>query len=562
VQAGRYRAALRGAADAAVTHERALRERDARFRTTFDLTPDAITLSRVRDGRYVAANEGFTRLTGWTEAEMTGHTAIERGIWVVPEQRAKLAALLVAGKPVNDAECTFGRKDGTTLTGLLSARTLTLDGELYLVSFTRDVTGRKLAEAERAQLQDQLRQAQKLEAVGQLAGGVAHDFNNVLTSILACAEFVRDALEPQHRAAADVDQIRQDALRGAELTKQLLTFARRQLVEPRVTRIADRARRQLVEPRVTRIADRAHAMEAMIRRLVHDGVTVTTRWADDGWTVFVDPSQLEQVILNLVVNARDAMPHGGRLELATHALGLDADAAAALGLTPGDYVRLSARDEGVGMEPDVLGHIFEPFFTTKAGRGFGLGLATCYGIVRQAGGAITVTSKPGQGSRFDVYLPRTTGPVIAADGATPVTNHHGDETVLVVEDEPSVRRLAVRALTAVGYRVLEADSCATAAQVVGAHAGELHAAVVDVALPDGNGREVAEMLARDRPHTRLLFVSGYVGDLVGPTGELEPGVTFLPKPYTPEQLAGKVRQVLDQAAGPVTGSSRAARTPA
>jgi CheY-like chemotaxis protein len=287
-------------------------------------------------------------------------------------------------------------------------------------------------------------------------------------------------------------------------------------------------------------------MEPMLRRVLRESVQLETRYDPGCWPVFIDPGQLEQVLLNLAVNARDAMPRGGRLAVTVENTTLEPEGAAPLELEPGGYVRLTARDDGVGMEPEVCSRVFEPFFTTKEGRSFGLGLSTCYGIVRQAGGAISVTSAPGAGATFRVHLPRTTAarPVAASEVAEPKTTR-GTETVIIVEDEPSVRRIAVRALSSLGYRVLEAETRAAAEALFGDHVGPIEAAILDVALPDGNGRDVAATLARTRPQSRVLFVSGYAGDLAGPHGVLDPSVAFLPKPYTPEQLARRLRALLD-----------------
>ena len=505
-----------------------LRESEEILRVAFTMSPDAVNITRLADGVYIAVNEGFTRSTGWSEAEAIGRTSAELGLWVDRSVRERLLAAVRAGRSVHNEEVAIRRKDGGLVASLISTQMVTVGGAPCLLSVTRDITDRRRADEEQAYLQEQLRQSQKMEAIGRLAGGVAHDFNNVLTSILSTAELLKRSLPPDHPGRADADQIQEDADRATELTRHLLAFARR----------------QMVAPKVIRVDERASAMEKMLHRVLGENVFLVTHFAEGSWPVLIDPGQLEQVLLNLAVNARDAMPDGGRLTIATDNVVVRAGEQVA-SLLPGEYLLLTVSDSGAGIPPEVLPQIFEPFFTTKGAHGVGLGLATCYGIVRQAGGEILAESTPGFGSRFRVYLPRSTAPLDqpAADpSAGPVAGH---ETLLVVEDDPHVRGVAVRALSALGYRVLSASGVADAESVAGAHPGPIDLVVMDVVLSDGNGREAAARLRATRPDSRVLFVSGYAEAVLVHRGVAEAGVNFLPKPYKPAALATAVRAALD-----------------
>jgi signal transduction histidine kinase len=404
--------------------------------------------------------------------------------------------------------------------------------ELEATSAELERAGRLLAREvdERQKAQARLIEAQKMEVIARLSGGVAHDFNNLLTAIVGFAELARDGLQPASPAAVDVGEIVAAANRGAALTRQLLTFARRQVLQPRVLRVEDRVR----------------ATEALLRRLLGEGIELVTRSRGEPWAARVDPGQLEQVVVNLAVNARDAMDAGGRLTLECQNCALATPLPLAVGeLAAGDYVTLAVQDTGCGMDEATQRRIFEPFFTTKAeGRGTGLGLATCVDIVRQAGGAITVESRPGAGSCFRVYLPRSHAPVERLSPAQAQPVRGGSETVLVVEDDAHLRKLASRTLRDRGYRVLEATSGEEALEESQRHAGEIELLVTDLVLPRGSGQEVAASLRSRSPLARVLYVSGYSD---GPPPEAsEAGVPFLAKPFTPHDLARKVRAILDQ----------------
>jgi nitrogen-specific signal transduction histidine kinase/CheY-like chemotaxis protein len=398
---------------------------------------------------------------------------------------------------------------------------------------SRDVTELKHAETERDRLAEELRHAQKMEAMGRLAGGVAHDFNNLLTVILSCSMAVReDVAAGRTPDPEDVEAIHAAGERARDLTRQLLAFARKQVIQPAALDLGEAVRRA----------------ERLLRRVLGEDVELEVGTETSPWPVFCDPGQIEQVLMNLAVNARDAMPSGGRLSLSIQNVSAPGNGAAARG-RPGDWVALAVRDTGVGMDPTVKAHLFEPFFTTKpAGSGTGLGLATVYGIVEQAGGFLHVVSAPGQGTTVEVWLPRSDRPTAAPAATMPLHARRGSETVMAVEDDPLVRALTVRVLRGAGYRVLVAGRATEALAL--ARGGEpFDAVVTDVVMPGLDGRVLAEELRQIRPGVPVLYVSGYTGDAIAQRGVLKPGIELLPKPFTPAELLGRVRTLLDAHSG-------------
>lgn len=398
--------------------------------------------------------------------------------------------------------------------------------------------------SERKQLEERLRQGQKMEAVGQLAGGIAHDFNNLLTVISGYCQLLisRNAIEENYRYM--VNEVTRAVERSASLTRQLLAFSRRQVLEPRVLSLN------------SLVTD----LEKMLRRLIGEDVSLTTALAPALPNVFVDPGQVEQVVMNLVVNARDAMPRGGQLTIGTSVVELD-DSFTHLhpDSRGGRFVLLSVSDNGEGMPPDVMARIFEPFFTTKGpGKGTGLGLATVYGIVQQSNGFIGVYSEPGIGTTFKVYLPLADSP-----GSTPVLSTgpagepRGLETILLVEDEDAVRRLTLEILSGLGYNVLTAANGAEAIDAGTSYSGAIHLLLTDIVMPGFSGRELAEWIVSARPGTRVLFMSGYTDDDVIRHGVLSHETQFLGKPFTPSTLARKVREALDVPEGRPSGEGSA-----
>ena len=398
---------------------------------------------------------------------------------------------------------------------------------LRLVGLVMDMT-------ERRRLEEQLLQSQKLEAIGRLAGGVAHDFNNLLTGILGYANFALKSLPENHTSRTDILEIERAGTRAAALTGQLLAYARRQMIAPKIVSL-----NELVTN-----------MENLLRRLIGEDVDLETRCAPGLWAAQIDPGQFEQVIINLAVNARDAMPSGGRLTIETSNCTLDDTYVSQHPeVVPGEYVMLAVADTGIGMDSATKVRIFEPFFTTKEqGKGTGLGLAVCYGIVRQANGHLWVYSEHGRGTTFKVLLPRALEEGELAATPTPLeqVSSQGSETILVVEDEPVVRRLTVRALTERGYRVLEAEDGESALVVAREHQGDIQLLVTDVVMPGMNGKELADRLAADRPDLRVLYISGYAEHAVVRQGVLVEGIAFLSKPFDLSELARTVRDVLDK----------------
>ncbi len=404
------------------------------------------------------------------------------------------------------------------------------DVERKWVATATHLTSITLALAKQAELQEQLRQAQRMEAVGKLAGGVAHDFNNLLSVIISYASMIGDSLTPADPLKADIEEIRRAAFRASELTRQLLAFGRKQVLQPRVLDL-NRALPRL---------------EKMLRRLVGEDIVLSLHPAAALGRIQVDPGQLEQVVMNLVVNARDAMPQGGSLTLQTENVVLDEGYAALHpGIEAGRYVMLAVTDTGQGMDAGTRARIFEPFFTTKeAGKGTGLGLSTVWGIVSQSRGHVAVQSQPGGGTTFRVYFPSVSLMVDDTPLEAPApTNLTGDETILVVEDEEQVRTLVSAVLRRAGYQVLEAQNGGEGLLISEQHAGRVALLVTDVIMPRMNGRELAERLSQTRPDMRVLYVSGYT-DSALPTTTDDQGVAFLPKPITPQALLRKVREVL------------------
>jgi len=444
---------------------------------------------------------------------------------IVQERGIDLPLIVVSGK-ISEAEVQAVLKAG-------AADHLTRRNLMRLnAAVERELRGVRIRR-ERTKLEEQFRQAQKMEAVGRLAGGVAHDFNNLLTVITGYSDMLlasRD-LQESHRTA--LQEIRRSAERGGALTHQLLAFSRRQPMETRSVHI-----NELVMQ-----------IEKLLRRLIGEDIVLVTIPAASEASVDADPGRLEQVIMNLAVNARDAMPHGGQLTIETSVVQLDETFSAKnLGVRSGRHVVIAITDTGVGMDEKTRSHLFEPFFTTKsAGHGTGLGLATAYGIIRQSGGAIAFESEPGKGTTARVYLPvsETHKRLSAAESASLEMPVNGKETILVVEDETRVRKLMAGVLEARGYHVLEATRGEEALRLCQQHAGEIDLLVVDVVMPGMSGPEFVRRIVPLWPDMRVLYTSGYTDEAIVHHGIEESGAAFLQKPFLPDALARKVRQVLD-----------------
>jgi nitrogen-specific signal transduction histidine kinase/ActR/RegA family two-component response regulator len=393
--------------------------------------------------------------------------------------------------------------------------------------FMVDISERKLMEM-------QSQQARRMEAIGRLAGGIAHDFNNLLTIIKGYTELARERTEVQTALRNDIERIDDATERAAALVRQLLAFSRKQVLQPKNLDL-----NAIVG-----------GLEQLLRRLMGEDIRMHVKMSAELGTIKADPSQIEQVLMNLVVNARDAMPHGGKLIIETCNTELDhAYASDHVSVKPGRYVMLAVSDSGMGMSPETVAHIFEPFFTTKGGtRGTGLGLSTSYGIVKQSGGYIWVYSEPEHGTTFKVYLPRVNESAEPAAAVRLKTApQKGTETILLVEDEEAVRDLTETVLTSYGYKVIVTQDPENA-QSVAATGLPIHMVLTDVVMPSMSGRELARKLTQKNPNLRVLYMSGYTDDIIAAGGVLEAGIAFLQKPFTPAMLAQKVREVLDAAA--------------
>ena len=504
--------------------ERALRTANEHLAAVIQSSPLAIyTLDPTSTVR--TWNRAAEALYGWRAEEVIGRPlpTVSQDL----EDHARLRDRVLRGEALRGVEVTRRRKDGTSVNVSLSVAPLhDAAGRVTgMLSLAADVT-------EMRQLEGQYRQAQKMEAVGRLAGGIAHDFNNLLTAIIGTTALVLEDLELEARARLDIQEIEKAAKRAAGLTRQLLIFSRQQVLEPRALDL-----NALVGN-----------LEKMLLRLIGEDIELLTKPAAGLGAVRADPGQLEQAIVNLVVNARDAMPQGGRLTIETAQVELDRGYVAGhVPTQPGRYVLLAISDTGVGMDGATKARLFEPFFTTKEpGRGTGLGLATVYGIVKQSGGYIWAYSELGHGTTFKIYLPRVAETAEAPESTTgTATPARGSETVLVVEDQEEVRKLTKRVLEARGYAVLAAPNGAEALEIVDRHPTPIHLMITDVVMPGMNGREVAQRACAKRSDLKVLFVSGYTGEAVLQHRLLEPGVAFLQKPFTPDALARKTRQVLD-----------------
>jgi PAS domain S-box-containing protein len=506
--------------------EKALRESEERYRRLVEVSPYAIFITRRH--RIVFMNQACYRLLKATSPDqIIGRSPFD---FFDPEDDSAVIdafrRALGEGRHLPLIERRILCLDGTVITAELAISPLTDHASAAMQVILHDITERK-------HLEERVRQANKMEAVGQLAGGVAHDFNNMLTIIAGHGDLLAEDSTLTDDQRRSIEQIRQACIRASSLTAQLLAFSRRQVMQPKVLNLNDV------------VAN----MEPMLRPLVGEHITLFTVLSPGLGHVRADPNQLEQVLINLTMNARDAMPDGGTLTVETGGCDLDEDGISRqrLDARPGRYVSLRVADTGVGMDEDTLARIFEPFFTTKPkGKGTGLGLSTVYGIIKQSGGSIGVRSRPGQGASFTIYLPRVEEPACAeiTDTESPGA-FEGTETVLVAEDEPGVRSLVRASLRLKGYTVLEAGNGTEALALAERHSGPIHLLLTDVIMPQMNGRELSERLKARRPGLKVLFMSGYTDDAVLRHGVVTEDLQFIQKPFTPSALAGKMRTVLD-----------------
>ena len=482
-------------------------------------------------GRLIDVNPAYCAMSGYSREELLRMRISDLESEESLEETASHIRR-IREKGFDRFEARHRRKDGSPLRVAASVTFIGQERGL-MVCFLQDITERKRLEVEREKLGEQFRMSQKMEGIGRLAGGIAHDFNNILTVILSSAGFALEGLKDGDPLREDVLEIEKAGKRAASLTRQLLAFSRKQMLQP----VPLDLNWAIVE------------LEKMLRRIIGEDVAVELILAPDLGLVMADPGQVEQVIVNLAINARDAMPKGGKLTIETANVDLDAAYAAMHdGVVPGPHVLVRVADSGTGMDEPTRARIFEPFFTTKGpGKGSGLGLSTVYGIVAQSAGSIVVESEPGQGTTFKVYLPREASlamPTVTAPRA--VMQIGGSETILVVEDEESVRHLAKRILSRGGYTVLAAANGAEALLLCEKHPGEIHLALTDVVMPEMGGAVFAERLAKVRPGTQIVFMSGYTDDAIGHHGVLDPGIQFIGKPFARDELLRKVRGALDR----------------
>ena len=504
--------------------EQSLRESEERFKALHNASFGGIGIHD--KGLILECNQGLAEMTGYAVDELIGMNGL---LLIAPESRDMVMGKIVAGDE-RAYEAMGQRKNGERFPLRIEGRNIPFRGRQVRCVEFRDISENRRHEAERERLQAQLVQAQKMESVGRLAGGIAHDFNNMLGVILGHVELAMYRVEAGHPLEAGLREIRRAAQRSADLTRQLLAFARKQTVTPRVL-------------------DLNHTVEGMLtmlRRLI--GEDVELRWlpGQDCWAISIDPSQIDQILANLCINARDAISDTGIITIETGSAVLDeAYCAAHVGFVPGEYTVLAVSDSGCGMDAEMRSHLFEPFFTTKeVGKGTGLGLAMVYGIVKQNDGFINVYSEPGLGSTFRIYFPRHAARVAAPLAEARAAAPGGEETILLVEDEPMILGIARTMLQAHGYKVIAAATPGEAIALAREHHGDLHLLMTDVVMPEMNGRDLAKTLLSLYPDLKRLFMSGYTANVIAHHGVLDEGVHFIQKPFSMAELGKKVREAL------------------
>lgn len=517
--------------------EEALRASEENYRNLFENAPLGVFRTN-SGGKVLSANSAMARILGLNSPQeaLEHYRSLSDQLYVHAERRDEFIRLLRENGHVENFEYEARTADGRHIWLNMNARMESHreDGSLVIEGFTTDITERKRAEEERESLQAQLNQAQKMESVGRLAGGVAHDFNNMLGVIIGHTELAMNGTDSAQPAYSDLQQILRASHRSANLVRQLLAFARK----------------QTVSPRVLQINETVESMLKMVRRLIGEDIELLWKPCLNDWPVKVDPTQIDQILANLCVNARDAIAGVGKVTIESHNVSFDeAYCRANPEASPGEYVVLAVSDDGCGMESEVLDRLFEPFFTTKeAGKGTGLGLATVYGIVKQNNGFIDVQSEPGRGTSFRIYLPRVSAPAAGEEPSQEQKkNPTGMERILLVEDEQSILQLTQRILEHHGYRVMAAPSPMEALDLAERHAGRIDLLITDVIMPEMNGRELMERISAVKPGFKCIFMSGYTGDILAKHSIVDKGVHFLQKPFSVKSLTEKVRQVLDDA---------------
>ncbi len=511
--------------------EEALLESETRYRSIFDSSTDGIVIIDPDTATMIDFNQQACTQLGYTREEFGCLKISDIDLLDGTEEvKARIQKVIKTG--YDEFETLHRTKHGEQRNVHVTVQYISIGGKSVQHCICRDITERKHAEAEKERLQVQLQQAMKMEAVGRLAGGVAHDFNNLLTVIMGYSELLLKKIGKESPMHGQVEEIKRAGERAASLTQQLLAFSRKQIIEPKVVHLDDL------------VAE----MHKMLTRLIGEEIALQATTGKSLGSVKIDPGQFQQILMNLVVNARDAMPGGGKIVIETANVDLGEEYCAAHPyVTPGRFVMLSVSDTGQGMSEEVKAFIFEPFFTTKErGSGTGLGLATTYGAVHQAGGSIEVYSEVGIGTTFKVFLPRVEEEAILVNDDRPTDLSVGTETVMIVEDEGILRNLCVQILEQMGYRVLQARNGIEAIAEVQRYGDRIDLLLTDVVMPGMNGSELATRLVLHNPEMKVLFTSGYTEDVISHHGVLAEGVSFIGKPYTPLALARKVREVLDK----------------
>jgi two-component system cell cycle sensor histidine kinase/response regulator CckA len=518
-----------------------LAKAEGRYQQMFNSGSDAVFVHELGgDGlprKLLEANDNACRSLGYTREVLLRMRVVD----IIPHEEAPNIPAN-AQRLLTDGHLTWEgvivAKGGRRIPVDVNSSMFDLDGSAVMISVVRDITARKDAESAKTKLEEQLRQAQKLESVGRLAGGVAHDFNNLLTVINGYSDFLVSGLNDTDPLRQYAEQIKEAGERAAILTRQLLAFSRKQVIQPRAVDLNRKVR----------------VSAPMLERLIGEDIELETHLDGSLGAVMADPEQIQQVIMNLVVNARDAMPDGGKIAIETMNVELNAERSAAIhpDAIPGQYVLMTVTDTGKGMDKATRQHIFEPFFTTKElGKGTGLGLATVYGIIRQSGGWIDVWSALGAGASFKIYLPRIDEIPLVESKEGGAKSESGTGVILLVEDQKAVRSFTKAALMQYGYHVIEASSGSEAIDVAKQYSGEIRLLLTDVVLAGMNGKDLSERLKELRPSLKVLFVSGYTADAITHRGVLNRGVAFLPKPFSPDELAAKVRDVLAGVSHPI-----------
>ena len=517
--------------------ENGLRESEERFSKAFRLSPAPMVISDIRTGRFIDVNEQWLAMLGHRREDMIGRTSYEIGIWHDPGVRTRLGEKVAEDRSFRDQAVQFVTKNGEIRDVFWSAEVINLGGTEVMLSLLYDNTERKQAEEEREKLQTQLLQSQKMESIGRLAGGVAHDYNNMMGVILGHTELAMLKSGEEHPLAHHLREIMQAAKRSAELTQQLLAFARRQTIAPKVVDLNSAVAETL----------------QMLRWLIGENIELKFLPGAGPYPVKVDGSQLDQLLVNLCVNARDAISGVGRISIETSLIHRDQTFTSSLqAIPPGEYVLLSISDTGSGMDKETQIKVFEPFFTTKPkGQGTGLGLATVYGTVMQHGGYIHVYSEPGQGTTFRIYFPSHAGAVLSSREPAPLSQSPGKgETILVVEDEAVLLEIVHTMLADLGYRVLPANSPAEALRLSSEYAGCIDLLLTDVVMPEMTGRELEQQILATNPALPCLFMSGYTANVISHHGVLDEGVNFIQKPFSIADVAAKIRGILDRLPSP------------